>query len=533
MGNIVKKLQKSSIVFYIAIFALFFLAACRYAHGAYFGTDELDIMVGGKSIASGYRLYNDFTSQHMPISYYISAFFDLIGFKTAASQRMCFYAFYALIWTVALARFRSKIGTRALILYPLLSICLTLTYDMGHAVMSEHLAGLGFVLLYLEFIEYYDTCELKFVDCILISVSILLSFGTIFIAAFGIAAIAVGVFVRDIQFSAESGRSFGKGAAHVTVNALKAVIAVAIPWIGLLAYYAMIGSLKMFYRAAYVVNTQYYTKYNGLGESTFGAFLSGFNSVWGTLGGSFALDGFTYRNVVYFIVIVLVIHFLMREWKNRGPLFVVITVLFISFMSSRGIYSYHGTHVVAVLALISAIDLDYVCTEFQKSAGVKRTVLSVVLIFSFLTFSISFMSGVSSYAIKEKNKIGKRAKIVAATTEPDEAIAVLILDNGISMNADRPMILNAACTPWTWKGLRQTEMENWMDHPPRVIAFGPDAYVWDENNPIKKYAPKLVSYIEENYTCYGYAIYFRNDYYEEAEKLASAVVKKPESEDGS
>ena len=78
---VTRKKNTSRLLLYIAVFLLFFIAACRYRNLPWFGTDELDIMVGGKGIASGYRLYNDFISQHMPVSYYISAFFELLGFK--------------------------------------------------------------------------------------------------------------------------------------------------------------------------------------------------------------------------------------------------------------------------------------------------------------------------------------------------------------------------------------------------------------------------------------------------------------------
>ena len=49
----------------------------------------------GKGIASGYRLYNDFVSQHMPVSYYISALFYLPGCHAHPPQSAPVWSWHA------------------------------------------------------------------------------------------------------------------------------------------------------------------------------------------------------------------------------------------------------------------------------------------------------------------------------------------------------------------------------------------------------------------------------------------------------
>ena len=64
---------------YIGIFCIYFLIQYQFINAGWFATDELDVMTGGKAIASGYQLYGDFLSQHMPFTYYLSAVFDALG----------------------------------------------------------------------------------------------------------------------------------------------------------------------------------------------------------------------------------------------------------------------------------------------------------------------------------------------------------------------------------------------------------------------------------------------------------------------
>ncbi len=520
-----RKKNITGVLLYIAAFLLFFIAACRYRNMPWFGTDELDIMVGGKGIASGYRLYNDFISQHMPVSYYISAFFELLGFKTVLSQRICFYAFYAFFWTVILIRFRSKVGTRVLVMYPLVFICLTLTYDFGHAVLSEHLAGIGMVILFLEFMNYYDRCELRVVDCVLISISVLLTFGTIFIAIFGIFIVAVGVFCREIQYSLKYRKTAGECVRHLGKNAGKVIFACAIPWIFLIIYYRAIDSLWMFFRSAYVMNREYYPKYlrENIGSIP-GTILAGFEHLWKVIEECFLPEEFSIINVIYLIVIVLVVLYLVREWKTRGWLFAVISFLLIAFLSIRGVFSFHGTQAVAVIAVICSLELDEIYVS-GKSSAVYEKITTPIVVLILLLISVPFFNEVSTYAIVTQTVAEDKVKIVQSTTDEDEGIAVLVLDNSIPMLADRPVIMSAATTPWTWECLRKKEMSKWKRNPPRVIAFDPDSYVWDSNLPVSSYAGKLVNYIEENYTKYRENIYFRNDYYDEAAKKADEALK--------
>ena len=146
------------------------------------------------------------------------------------------------------------------------------------------------------------------------------------------------------------------------------------------------------------------------------------------------------------------------------------------------------------------------------------------VVFSLFAVSLPFFGGITSYTKKEKNKTSESVEIVKSVTDSKEGISVLVLDNYTAMLADRPIIMNAAATPWTWKCLKKTEYQNWLDSPPRVLMYDPAFYVWDVDNPISRYASKLIEYFENNYTNYSGNIYFRNDYYKEAAARADSAL---------
>ena len=52
-------------IIYIVIFGIYFILQSKFIHNEWFGTDELDIMTGGKAISNGYSLYDDFLSETM------------------------------------------------------------------------------------------------------------------------------------------------------------------------------------------------------------------------------------------------------------------------------------------------------------------------------------------------------------------------------------------------------------------------------------------------------------------------------------
>ena len=146
---------------YLLLFLLYFSMQYLLLGQPWFPTDELDIMIAGRDMVDGYQLYTDYSSQHMPFSYYMSAFFALLGARTVSIQRICFYLFYSLMWTLMVFFYGKAEKKRAIALYPILYIFVSCACANGTTILSEQIAGIGFSMLFLEFLQFYRTKELQ------------------------------------------------------------------------------------------------------------------------------------------------------------------------------------------------------------------------------------------------------------------------------------------------------------------------------------------------------------------------------------
>lgn len=73
-----------------------------------------------KAIARGFVLYKEYTSQHMPFSYYVSAVFEFFGAHSIYAQRFMFYLLFALMWVLIYRIYRKDFNSKALAFYPVL-----------------------------------------------------------------------------------------------------------------------------------------------------------------------------------------------------------------------------------------------------------------------------------------------------------------------------------------------------------------------------------------------------------------------------
>ncbi len=187
------QIQKIIFTFFTSLFLflLFLSLITLNLQDPFFDTDEGDIFVTGNGIAYGYDLYTDLHSQHMPFSYYLSALFWKLGANSIFRQRFAFYCFFALMWSIIINRYKKTVPAFSLILYPFLFLLSIKQYFWGTTILSEHLAGIGFVILLLETLQFCRTELLRVDNSIFISLSIVLTFGTIFIAAYAVFAAAI------------------------------------------------------------------------------------------------------------------------------------------------------------------------------------------------------------------------------------------------------------------------------------------------------------------------------------------------------
>ncbi len=501
---------------YWGLFGFYFLLQLGSLNGTWFTTDELDIMLGGKCIANGYQLYGDFSSQHMPMSYYISALFDCLGATTVTWQRIYFYAFFAFMWTYIFACYSKYTNKKALFFYPILFCCLISTYDMGTAILSEHIAGIGFVILYLEYITFCNTRDLNKFNYINISCSILLTFGTVFIAAFGIFFVVVGVLAKEIEWQFTDKLPVKQLKSNLKKKYSSLIIFISLPWILLCGYYLINNNLKIFFFSAYTLNRTIYSKYLlGYGESILKTFLSIPTNICNHIIGLFDFSSFNYVKVLYMIVLMLVIYCFITFYKKNG--FIMCFVLCLSYcaLSTRGCYNYHGTQWVAATSLFASIALSETVILKRESFYKKSAIYQAIAAASIILITCNSLGNFYRFLdCKVVEEPLDTARVISEITDEKEAIWLLSFNNDAPMIANRAAIQNVGSTPWFWEGFGIQTLERFSDISPRVLLYSPEQECWGYK--MADYAPELIEFVNKHYTNYYEDIYVRNDYYKEA-----------------
>ena len=535
---------------YILLFLLYFSMEYLLLSAQWFPSDELDIMIAGRDLTDGYQLYTDYSSQHMPFSYYISAFFSLLGARTVSHQRICFYIFYSLMWTLMVFLYGKEEKKRAIALYPILYIFVSCSYDHGTAILSEQIAGIGFCFLFLEFLQFYRTKELKAKSYFVISWSVLLTLGTMFISAFGLFLIALAVLILEIYWEIRKKESFLPWFLRMLKRYLLLFFAIIVPWVIMLIYYAANNMLNMVVFSTYTYNTEIYSKYSGFGGSIGDALKMGFVSIFKNLKDDvkilIAPDGrmeFA-RAALSILIFILFVCFLVYAARKISIFVSIVSFFFVVALSVRGVLfmnTFHSGTPIMVLCLFAALFFGNVAfVRWEKRRGLSVS-LKVIFLASITFMALFYLRIADLKRPSHKQGDVADAEVIEAITDKGEVVWNNTFMIDLDMNADRPMIWNIGVTPWGWEALSDQFFPIIKENSPRVIVFDPNHLVW--NMDLEDYAPELMDFVEENYTnlsptyIQAYAlgtvpviskssddnlsfVYIRNDYYDEAiEKL--------------
>ena len=509
MTNIekIKRINKFIILFFVYI-----VIQLKFINDTWFGTDELDIMVLGKAVARGRLLYVDIFSQHMPFSYYISALFYKLGAVSVNEQRIAFYIFFSFIWTSIVFYYKKIVDYKILIISPLIFCCLIQNYDLGTAILSEHLAGCGALILILEYLSYIKNKKLSFIDSLLISFAIVLTLGTIFISIYALFFLFIGVILYEMKWrDKENVRLW---ISKTLRKYVKLGIVILTPWIGLIVYYVMSHSLSEFIYGAYTINRTIYPKYNdGTGGNVVSVFFQPIDKVASFIINGFDINSWTYVTMLQWIIVIFSLLFLVIIGKELGKVSGIVLFLYIYAFGTRGIFHFHGTACVELLAFSTAYSLLY----FYDRCKNKYVFLNYILGFCVIVILSGYLNNISQFAtLNFKNNETEQSKMLKEITDNDESVWMLMFDNLDMMLADRVPVGGAATTPWTWEEFGKKEFKRLKKNSPRVAMFDENHEVWE--NKLKDYAPKVIKYIKKNYTQIPgtTSLYVRNDYYNEA-----------------
>ena len=374
---------------YIMLFLIYLFMQLKFLNYNWFPSDEQDIMLGGKAIARGYELYKDFLSQHMPFSYYLSALFECFGAHSVVEQRIAFYIFYSLMWVGIYITYRKVVSGKALLLYPFLFLFIIGTYQDGTVILSEHLAGIGFVILILEYYLYLKENYISWKSSIRISFSILLTFGTIFIAAFGVMVIVVGVLIAEIKKGLNDKKKITSWLKEMLYKYRCLVLWISIPWVAYIVYLYMTDGLYQFYYSAYKMNRTIYAKYlDGYGDSVLETlFNMPAQFAKELMNLLFPSEGWTIVSLIQLIVLGLALAYIFLTWENGDRGKALVGFILILTLGTRGYFYYHGTQCVAVLCLLASIFYNEI---LKKDKSAKNFYMKTVNKFTYKIYCAIF-----------------------------------------------------------------------------------------------------------------------------------------------
>ena len=504
----------------IIIFLLFFLGMYRYIGEFLFDSDEGDIFVGGMAISHGVTLYTEFLSQHMPFSYFISALFWLFGADSVYSQRICFYLFYATFWLLIVKRYASQFTKIALVLSFLVFISFTGQIYLGTQILSEYIAAIGFVILFLEFVRYSTSEKREFglTESSLISFSILCTFGTTFVSAFALLPLVIGFLVTFIKKQlAISSKSLSSWQVVVrSVSDCKYLISIILlPWIAFLVYCVLTDSLKDCLYWTYAFNRDIYSKYCGgfgtsithvLREAISSYFTCFSNLVASVLNDKFSIGEFT-KLSIYMLSLLYVIQNII----NKKYLLGIVALFLIIYTGTRGMFNFHSTPQTMLMCMMSSL---FLVTVYKIS---KENIHRLVVVFAFFVLFIPYLSIFNGYpSFKTRNYVESdiSSYIRAITNKGDTVWNFALATNAIVMNSGRVTVYQFANTPWLWEATGMPVIEKLKKDLPKVIIYRENQDVWGHK--IADYAQGLSDFMAENYVNYVDIMYIRKDYYQTA-----------------
>lgn len=502
----------------VGIFLVYFLLEIKFMNDSWFPSDEQDIMQGGKALARGFLLYRDYLSQHMPVSYYLSALFEIFGAYSVPLQRMAFYVFYSFMWTVIYIRYQLVVKKQILFCYPFCLAFVVTTYSMGTVILSEHLAGIGFLILFLEFLQFIQQKELKNGSCFMISIAVLLTFGTIFIAAFGVFAVALGVFACELYWAVIEEITVTGFLKKIWLKYWKLGVWVGMPWVLYFIYLNLTGTFGDFYFSAYVMNRTIYSKYlGGFGSSILSTVFGMLSNPAWIIQGVIPGEGYSVSILIQTIISILAIMYMIHIFEKYGVIAGCTCVLLLMALGIRGFYNFHGTQSVSILCFLAVCSLNDLLIRskeiFKKRSSIYKTCIVCII----LMVSSVYVGGIGRFAeLTMDDGENENARMIALITEQDEVVWNCTLSAEIFMQADRVGLYNVGAVPWAWEAHGERVLKEFEELPPRVVFFDREAVIWGHS--IADYAKDLIKFIDLHFTRYqDSSLYIRNDYYKKVE----------------
>ena len=512
------------VVFFLFVLTLYLT---MLLDGAF--VDETDVFYGGYSVVKGGDIYKAYPSQHMPFSYYFSAIIALFGAREENWFRVGFYVMLSGLWTGIYIRNRKHIPRLALIMLPVLYITQLKMYALATRMLSDHWQGIGLLIILLELIRYAEDKKITTGASCMISLGIVLSFGTTFLSAYSLAAVFLGVVGIQIALLVKKERPV----KWVLLEDVRLALICLAPFAVLGIWYAATGNLSNAVGGAYKLNTEIYSKYlGGFGTSPGGTFLGIFPEWLRYLRKIVGyVKSWPVGAVLIFAQVASLIWLAVSMIRDKKVIAAIAFVAAVILSGVRGFDNFHGLAYLATVSIPMALCFDGALNFFLQKKEWKRAAPAVVCLACLIALVTpqlkDFMKLIYVPSVLEVWKLPDSNKeVIEVLTDPEERIhtgdislsAATVMRNNLRLDECAPAVSN----PWFYEFYGEREMAALEKNQTRLVYLDTEGEVWDYL--VKEYASEFVRYLRAYYKQIGQrSIWIRKDLYNETiERLHAA-----------
>lgn len=500
----------------VVICLFFFVLSAVYFSQQIFFIDENDNFMAAMTLVRAGDIYKAFYSQHMPVMYYLCAVFYLLGARTTILYRIYFALFSAALWTAMYFRHNKKFGKITMLLGPAVYLaCLGHGEFTQTIVMADKLQAYGMAILLFEFLAFTEDYNLKnqlsLSSCCWISFAVFISFGSAFVAAYGIFMVFLGVVLIELRGCV---KQRCKGAVSLMAKKYwRLILIVAAPFAVLLGWYLISGNLRNFIEQAYFLNTKVYSKYlDGYGSDAIGAFFFCFTSYWSTLVSTIDSLFTNTFDSIWRLIQLLTIFGAAFYWGRRDKLRGIMVFLIIVYSAPRGYFNFHAvaqyllcSYMFAFLAsrLFAAVPLRPGVLNFAvRLGGVAICALMLVPLF----LNVGKLQEIPGML---RRNISSEAEDIRTIVDHGGTYALLSCVKDSAIEADRAPLRTGASVPWFAEVFWERDMEVFRSELPTAVVCDMNYNVW--GYVFSDFSSEIASYVKENYTNLYGDLWIRNE----------------------
>ncbi len=456
---------------------LIFFLLCAFAR-KYVFCDEFDNIRGGLAIANGKVLYRDYITQHMPIMYYLNAVFAIFGASSTEQFRISYYIFESLIWVFLFIRHNKYYGKIKMIALPALECIFLLSVMSPYRCMvfAENIQGLLFVSLLLEFIRYIDDHKLSWDRCIVVSICIWGSIGTIFLSVYAILLLAIIFLFCEILHYRITRIKLGN-AFH---RYYKLLLTLIVPILVFILYFHYHRALRIAFEQFYTFNREVYPNYlDGYGESVFQPLIDSIYSYFG-----FFYDFFTsllsatasFIDLLRIILLIISSVAIIGLLENKH----IIEGISVGSMMIFLAYRNYGAHGLAAWYIVIMIIVLYV----KQYRNVFKSFMKPVSALLFILLCCNYVVIAHDNLSYEQPTVSDLENKVIELTENDSDKSIMVdafyYDSLYLLYKGRDTANPAVyMLPWYMDWYEQKNVDVLLEEQPHVVIYNIDRITWD------------------------------------------------------